>query len=82
MALKNIKKFVKEQNINPNETQAWKDLIKKIIKEYNLKSKVTKGDQKIKLAANEKVELEKALYYVEDDEITLNYIFEGNIEYI
>lgn len=82
MALKNIKKFVKEQNINPNETQAWKDLIKKIIKEYNLKSKVTKGDQKIKVAANEKAELEKALYYVEDDEITLNYIFEGNIEYI
>lgn len=80
---KTLKDFVKKENINSNNTSEWITLISGFIYEFELKSEVNE-DGKISINTNkeEQAVIEKMMFFVEGTKTSLNYIFEGNINYI
>lgn len=79
-----IKTIVKESNINPNETNDWIKLTRRVINGRKLTSKVssTNSGYKLTLASKKDKEIiESAYKLVEDTPTDVEYIFSGNVEY-
>ena len=79
-----LRHFISENKFNTNNTKAWVNFIRKFISQYNLQSILFENEDGMCIYINSQEEhqlLEDLLYLVEDTEVTLNYIFEGNMEY-
>ena len=79
-----LDQFVNKNQFDINNTQEWIDFIYKFTKDFGLQSFVFESDNGMCIYINSQEEhqlLEDLLYLVENTEVTLNYIFEGNMEY-
>lgn len=78
---KYYKDFVDKVDINPNCTKEWICLTRKLILRFNFKATVISSDLYTSIIGKEEdlKKIEKALYYVEREKTTLNYIFEGEV---
>lgn len=73
--------YVLKKDINFTETNEWIDLIRDLIKEFDLESTIVDSEEGYAIIVDEddKRLLENVLYYVENTETTLEYIFEGKV---
>lgn len=77
-----VKEFVKKNPIDVNETNDWIELIIKFIDEFEINAKVYESGEgyAIDLFDDEvREKIEEMLYYVEEEETSLEYIFEGRV---
>ena len=79
-----LRHFISENKFNTNNTKAWANFIRKFISQYNLQSILFENEDGDCIGIDSQEEhqlLEGLLFEVEEIKITLDYIFEGNIEY-
>lgn len=79
---KKLKDFAKKQSINSADMSEWIRLISDFIYEFELRSEVGEGDSvSITTTKDEQKVIEKMMFFVEDSKTSLNYIFDGNVNY-
>lgn len=79
-----LKEFTNNNKFNTNLTQEWIDFIHLFTQEFGLQSFVKEEDDGYYIYINSQEEqqlIEDLLFIVEGIETSLNYIFEGRIEY-
>ena len=80
---KTLKDFVKKNSIDSNNISECVRVINDFIYEFGLKSEVDEVD-KLSIMTNkeEQVVIEKMMLALEGSKTSLNYIFDGNINYM
>lgn len=78
-----LKDFLKMENIDSNDISEWIRLINDFIYKFELKSEVNEEVKpSIKTNKEEQAVIEKMMFTLEGSKISLNYIFDGNVNYI
>jgi hypothetical protein len=80
---KTLKDFIKKENAESTDIPECIRLINDFIYEFGLKSEVNEEDTlSITTNKEEQTVIEKMLFTLEGSKTSLNYIFDGNINYI
>lgn len=80
---KTLKDFVKKESVSSNDISEMVRLINDFIYEFGLKSEIVEEDKcSITTSKEEQAIIEKMVFFVEGTKTSLNYIFDGNINYI
>jgi len=78
-----LKDFIKMENIDSNDISEWIRLINDFIYKFELKTEVNENVKpSIKTNKEEQAVIEKMMFALEGSKISLNYIFDGNVNYI
>ena len=80
---KTLKDFVKKEKVSSSDISEMIRLINDFIYEFGLRSEIIEEDKpSIITNKEEQAVIEKMVFFVEGAKTSLNYIFDGNINYL